>query len=171
VEECKPLARGRAGVRRGSGGRARQGHPAAAGAYGRAVQVDPTKPTLKAPGTKRLRLKYDGVLSGFAFKSNSRRYSTELLRLSGMLYGFLRHVLREQRLGRPLQIDPMIPKLKPPGTERLKLKCDVLLPICAFKFKLRRYASGTRTTPARATSSCSCRTPTASPASARCCAT
>ena len=33
------------------------------GRRGRAVQVDPIKPTLKAPGTKRLRLKYDVPLS------------------------------------------------------------------------------------------------------------
>jgi len=37
-------------------------------AHGRAVQVDPIKPTLKAPGTKRLKLKYDKLLSNFAFK-------------------------------------------------------------------------------------------------------
>ena len=30
---------------------------------GRAVQVDPFKPTLKAPGTKRFKLKYDIMLS------------------------------------------------------------------------------------------------------------
>jgi hypothetical protein len=30
--------------------------------WGEAVQVDPIKPTLKAPGTKRLNLKYDEVL-------------------------------------------------------------------------------------------------------------
>ena len=42
---------------------------------GRAVQVDPVKPTLKAPGTKRLKLEYDEVLSSFAFKSNLRRYT------------------------------------------------------------------------------------------------
>jgi len=33
----------------------------------------------------------------------------------------------------------MKPKLKPPGTRRLKLKCDVLLSTSAFKFNLRRY--------------------------------
>jgi len=33
------------------------------------------KPTLKAPGTKRLKLKYDVPLSNFAFKFNLRRYS------------------------------------------------------------------------------------------------
>jgi len=44
-------------------------------APGRAVQVDPIKPMLKAPGTKRLQLKYDVPLSNFAFKSNLRRYN------------------------------------------------------------------------------------------------
>ena len=38
------------------------------------MQVDPTKPTLKAPGSKRLKLKHDGPLSNFAFKFNLRRY-------------------------------------------------------------------------------------------------
>jgi 4-hydroxy-3-methylbut-2-enyl diphosphate reductase IspH len=31
------------------------------------------------------------------------------------------------------------PKLKPPGTKRLKLNCDILLSTSAFKFNLRRY--------------------------------
>ena len=39
---------------------------------GRAVQVDPIKPTLKAPG--RLELKCDEPLSNFAFNFNPRRY-------------------------------------------------------------------------------------------------
>jgi len=39
------------------------------------VQVVPIKPTLKAPGTKRLNLKYDELLSIFAFKFNLRRYN------------------------------------------------------------------------------------------------
>ena len=43
----------------------------------RAVQVDPIKPTLKAPGTKRLKLKYDEVLSNFAFRFHLRRYTTD----------------------------------------------------------------------------------------------
>ena len=38
-----------------------------------------------------------------------------------------------------MQVDPIKPKLKPPGTKRLKLNCDVLLSTSAFKFKLRRY--------------------------------
>jgi hypothetical protein len=49
-------------------------HPAH---HGEAVQVDPIKPKLKAPGTKRLKLKYDELLSTFAFKINSRRYTME----------------------------------------------------------------------------------------------
>ena len=39
------------------------------------MQVDPIKPTLKAPGTKRLMLKYDKPLSNFAFTFNLRRYT------------------------------------------------------------------------------------------------
>jgi len=41
------------------------------------VQVDPIKPTLKAPGTERLKLKYEEVLSNVGFKINLRRYSME----------------------------------------------------------------------------------------------
>ena len=33
----------------------------------------------------------------------------------------------------------MKPKLKPPGSKRLKLKCDILLSTSAFKFNLRRH--------------------------------
>jgi hypothetical protein len=43
------------------------------GGHGGAVQVDPIRPTLKAPETKRLNLSYDGPLSNFAFKFNLRR--------------------------------------------------------------------------------------------------
>ena len=42
------------------------------------MQVDLIKPTLKAPGTKRLKLKYDELLSNVAFKFNLRRYIEEL---------------------------------------------------------------------------------------------
>jgi len=41
--------------------------------------------------------------------------------------------------GRAVQVFPIKPKLKPPGTKRLKLKCDVLLSNYAFKFNLRCY--------------------------------
>jgi hypothetical protein len=44
-------------------------------AYGRAVQVDPIKPTLKPPGSKRLKLAREKSLSNLAFKINLRHYS------------------------------------------------------------------------------------------------
>jgi len=71
VDECKPLAGGAVGEGPavGSGGAGHGGVP------GRAVQVDPIKPTLKPPGTKRLKLKFDVLLSTFAFKINLRRYN------------------------------------------------------------------------------------------------
>jgi len=43
--------------------------------YGRAVQVEPMKPVLKAPVVKRLQPKYDEPLSNFAFNVNLRRYT------------------------------------------------------------------------------------------------
>jgi hypothetical protein len=54
----------------GDGGRGERG-----GHRGRAVQVDPIKPTLKAPGTKRLKLYYDEPPSNFGFKCNLRHYT------------------------------------------------------------------------------------------------
>jgi len=44
--------------------------------HGRAVHVDPMKPTLKAPGTRRLKVKHDEPLSTFAFSFNLRRCTT-----------------------------------------------------------------------------------------------
>jgi hypothetical protein len=44
-------------------------------ALGRALQVEPMKPMLKAPGTKRSKLKHDEPPAKFAFNSNLRRYS------------------------------------------------------------------------------------------------
>jgi len=70
VDECKPLGDGaRAGVTDRRGGGARDHDHT-----GRAVQVDPMKPTVKAPGSERLKPKCDDILSDFAFKFNLRRY-------------------------------------------------------------------------------------------------
>ena len=66
--------------RGGAGGPGRGPHP------GRALQVDPIKPTLKAPGTTRLKLNCDGPLSKFAFHINLRRY-TLAAALVGALFG------------------------------------------------------------------------------------
>ena len=38
------------------------------------MQVDPIKPMLKAPGSKRLKLECDQLPSSFAFKLNLRHY-------------------------------------------------------------------------------------------------
>ena len=46
-------------------------------APGKAVQVDPMKPMLKAPESARLKLKRDKLLSSFGFKFNLRHYSLE----------------------------------------------------------------------------------------------
>jgi len=47
---------------------------------------------------------------------------------------------REPR-GRAVQVDPMEPMLKPPGTEHMKLNCGILLSTVAFKCYLRRYSA------------------------------
>jgi hypothetical protein len=65
VDECKPLAGGASG----------EDHSGAVRVPGEAVQVDPIKPVLKPPETKRLILKYDEPLSNFAFKFNLRHYN------------------------------------------------------------------------------------------------
>ena len=44
------------------------------------MQVDPIQPTLKAPGTKRLKVNYDVSLSKCAFKFNLRRYNVAAAR-------------------------------------------------------------------------------------------
>jgi hypothetical protein len=43
-------------------------------AHGKAVQVEPIKSTLKAPGSKHLRLAHDKLPLNFAFNFNLRRY-------------------------------------------------------------------------------------------------
>jgi hypothetical protein len=49
------------------------------------VQIDPIKPTLKAPGTKPSKLKYDKPLSSFAFNVNLRRYNLEAMSHSNII--------------------------------------------------------------------------------------
>jgi hypothetical protein len=44
-------------------------------ARGRAVQVAPMKPTFKPPGSKRLKLEHENLLSKIAFNFNLRRYN------------------------------------------------------------------------------------------------
>jgi hypothetical protein len=67
-DECTSLAEGQDSSGAGSGRRAGEGR-------GEAVQVDPMKINLKPPGTKRLKLQSDVLLSTSAFKFNLRRYT------------------------------------------------------------------------------------------------
>ena len=99
--QLAPLQRG--GAAGGAGGRA-------VADQGKALQVDPIKPTLKPTGTKRLKLKYD-------IKPTLKPTGTKRLKLKYDIK----------------------PTLKPTGTKRLKLKYDILLSNFAFKFNLRRY--------------------------------
>ena len=61
MDECQPLVSGHYnnfGTK----------YPLPKKRQGKAVQVDPMKSTLKAPGTEGLKLQYDDLLSSFAFK-------------------------------------------------------------------------------------------------------
>ena len=62
------------------------------------MQVDPIKPMLKPPGTKRLRLEYDGLLSNFGFKFNLRRH-TEAMK-SDVVNFFYGMGVTEDKVGR-----------------------------------------------------------------------
>ena len=52
------------------------------------MQVDPVNPTLKAPVIKRLKPGCEALLSSFAFKFNSRRYTTGATYTSGEIVKF-----------------------------------------------------------------------------------
>ena len=56
-----------------------------------------------------------------------------------LVFGGVQHALHAAQRGRAVQLDPIKPKLKPPGNERLKLNRDILLSNFAFKLNLRRY--------------------------------
>jgi len=68
------------------------------------------------------------LLSNFAFKFKLCRYI--VVRAS------------KAELGMAVQVDPLIPMLKAPGTKRLKLNYDEPLSNFAFEFNLRRYSWG-----------------------------
>jgi hypothetical protein len=65
-------------------------------------QVDPIKPTLKAPVSKSLKLKHDELLSNFAFKFNLRRYTPVFVMLFVMVgvAAYLHYLLNKK--ARPL---------------------------------------------------------------------
>jgi hypothetical protein len=78
-------------------------------------------PTLTVPGTKRLKLTHDkplSILPTFWFQ----------FQLAPLQHGHSAAApsrrRRHRHLGGAVQVDPMKPKLKAPGTDRLKLKYD-----------------------------------------------
>ena len=91
------------------------------------------KSKLKAPGAKRLKLKYGEPLSNFAFN----------FKLAPLHQGAGDRALPAGATraphGEAVQGEPMKSKLKGPGTKRLKLKYNVLLSSFAINFNLRRY--------------------------------
>ena len=88
--ECKPLVLGFHGhsTRRHDDtlaphrGDLRRRHGPAPHLRGEVVQVDPIRPPLKAPGTKRLKLQYDESPSNMAFKINSCHYYVDGVRVA-----------------------------------------------------------------------------------------
>jgi hypothetical protein len=82
-----------------------------------------------------LKLRCGELLSKNAFKFDLRRCDV-VLTLA------VRTALVAGSPGRAVQVDPMKPKLKPPGTKRSKLKCDMLLSTSAFNFNLHHYSQG-----------------------------
>jgi hypothetical protein len=99
-----------------------------------------SKPVLKAPGSNRLKLKYDEPLSSFGFKLRRFSPAPAALRLH-KLRAEMVNIARSLPTGRVEQVDPMKPKLNAPETKRLQQKCGDMLSASAFKFNLRRYTS------------------------------
>ena len=64
------------------------------------MQIDPIIPTLKAPGSNRLKLKYDQLVSSFAFKFNLRRYTVRKKREGRERTAELEHLVGRCRLNR-----------------------------------------------------------------------
>ena len=100
------------------------------------MQVDPSKPTLKAPGTKRLKLRDDDPLSCFGFNFILRRYTKVpvvhgmdeaemVLRMGSLasadqLSSARAAVSRmSELLGEAVQVDPIKTMFKAPGTKAL----------------------------------------------------
>ena len=121
------------------------------------MQVDPTKPTLKAPGTERLKLKSDEPLSNFAFKFNLRRYTlaqrdAQLAQSEAMLAQSNAILLREREaraweVGEVGQCRLTLVSIKTIvgkrlWFQRLKLQYDEPLSNFAFNFNLRRFSAG-----------------------------
>ena len=116
MDECKPLLHGHTAA--GDQGCGHGGLPS------RAVQVDPIKPNLKPPGTKRLKLKYDTLLSNSTCAATPWRAPPSRRRLPARAPG---------------KGTAPSPRLDLACFQRLKLKCDEARSSFAFNCNLRRY--------------------------------
>jgi len=75
------------------------------------------KPMLKGPGARRLKLNCDKLLSSLAFKSNLRRYISVLGVMDGWVQSLSYNITHKVGdLGKAVQVDPMKPMMKAPGT-------------------------------------------------------
>ena len=86
-------------------------------ALGTAVQLDPITSTLKAPGTKRLKLKYEKQLSNFGFNFN----------------------LRSCILVRPCRLTPGCTRVHRDWFQRLKIEQEEPPSTFTFSFNLQPY--------------------------------
>jgi hypothetical protein len=86
------------------------------------------KPVLKAPGTERLKQKYDELLSKFAFKFNLRRYGTED---PSEHYGLLAFWVRPANLG-----EVWVTVL----TKYVYAGCSGFALLCVFIYDIERQA-------------------------------
>ena len=82
MDECEPLAGGPVHKAPVAAHLRRHDRAEPPARRGRALQLDPIKPTLNASGAKPLRLKYDKLLSRFAFNFNLRRYTADPLSMA-----------------------------------------------------------------------------------------
>jgi hypothetical protein len=89
--------------------------------------------TGRDPAAAALRTLLGNLLQETRVHPGESRALVAAVRASGLAAGH----------GRAVQVDTIRPRLKPPGTKRLKLNCDVLLSTSALRFNLRRYSTGT----------------------------
>jgi hypothetical protein len=92
--------------------------------HGKATQVDPIKPTLKAPGTKGLILRCNKPLSKllqFCFQIQH----APLHHGAGHRAEAVGHGAEVARQGERVQVDPIKPTWKAPGIKLLKLKYEI----------------------------------------------
>ena len=104
----------------------------------RVVQVGPIKTTLKALGTKCLKLNGDEPLPNFAFKFNLRRC---ILLVEPTDQTATATAADDPEVGR-CRFTLSNPRLTAPVNKRLKLEYGEPLSSFAFKFYLGRYTEG-----------------------------